>query len=67
MQKEKIVNLPNILALVRLLLVPVVVWLLLSDRTLWAFVCFLAACLTDLLDGYIARRLASSSIPWRTR
>ena len=55
-QKEKIVNLPNILALVRLLLVPVVVWLLLSDRTLWAFVCFLAACLTDLLDGYIARR-----------
>ena len=35
---------------------PVVVWLLLSDRTLWAFVCFLAACLTDLLDGYIARR-----------
>ena len=56
MRKEKIINLPNILALIRLLLVPVVVWLIFQERMITAMLVFLAACLTDLLDGYIARR-----------
>ena len=56
MRKEKIINLPNILALIRLLLVPVVVWLIFQERMITAMFVFLAACLTDLLDGYIARR-----------
>ena len=54
-RKEKIINLPNILALIRLLLVPVVVWLIFEERMITAMFVFLAACLTDLLDGYIAR------------
>ena len=56
MRKEKIINLPNILALIRLLLAPVVVWLIFQERMITAMLVFLAACLTDLLDGYIARR-----------
>ena len=54
MRKEKIINLPNILALIRLLLVPVVVWLIFQERMITAMFVFLAACLTDLLAGYMA-------------
>ncbi|HEX2175792.1 MAG TPA: CDP-diacylglycerol--glycerol-3-phosphate 3-phosphatidyltransferase [Nocardioidaceae bacterium] len=55
-------NLPNALTLLRILMVPLFGWLLLSnggDEPVWrvaAFGCFLAAMLTDRLDGEIARR-----------
>jgi CDP-diacylglycerol--glycerol-3-phosphate 3-phosphatidyltransferase len=53
-------NLPNTLTLARIFLVPIVVALLLTvEIRTWAFwgaSLFLAAALTDLLDGYIARR-----------
>ncbi|MGH3355781.1 MAG: CDP-diacylglycerol--glycerol-3-phosphate 3-phosphatidyltransferase [Nocardioidaceae bacterium] len=55
-------NLPNGLTLLRILLVPLFAWLLLSkggDDTAWriaAFACFLGAITTDRLDGEIARR-----------
>jgi CDP-diacylglycerol---glycerol-3-phosphate 3-phosphatidyltransferase len=55
-------NLPNSLTLARIFLVPIIVAMLLTveirDRV-WAFggaSLFLAAALTDLLDGYLARR-----------
>jgi CDP-diacylglycerol--glycerol-3-phosphate 3-phosphatidyltransferase len=53
-------NLPNALTLARIFLVPiVVVFLLTVEIRNWALFgagLFLAAALTDLLDGYIARR-----------
>ena len=53
-------NLPNALTIARIFLVPVVVTVLLArdipSRTLWGASLFLAAALTDLLDGYLARR-----------
>jgi CDP-diacylglycerol--glycerol-3-phosphate 3-phosphatidyltransferase len=55
-------NLPNSLTLARIFLVPFVVVLLLTTTRqihYWAFWCvslFLGAALTDLLDGYLARR-----------
>jgi CDP-diacylglycerol---glycerol-3-phosphate 3-phosphatidyltransferase len=54
-------NLPNAITLVRIFLVPLVVAVLLTVeiRTTWALWgagLFLAAALTDLLDGYLARR-----------
>lgn len=57
-------NLPNALTIGRIFLVPVVVAVLLtkelqSEIRWWAFLgasLFLAAALTDLLDGYLARR-----------
>lgn len=50
-------NLPNTLTLLRIILVPVVVWLIGSGRTQVAFWCFLAAGVSDAIDGYLARRL----------
>lgn len=49
---------PNILTVLRLLLVPVFIRLYLSDlphNGFWALLVFLIAGLTDLLDGWVAR------------
>lgn len=53
------VNLPNALTVFRLVLVPVFLWLLLTDTTAsrwWAFVVFAVASYTDHLDGQLARK-----------
>jgi CDP-diacylglycerol---glycerol-3-phosphate 3-phosphatidyltransferase len=53
-------NLPNTLTLARIFLVPLVVAVLLTNKIEawadWGAGLFLAAALTDLLDGYLARR-----------
>ena len=53
------INLPNFLTVVRILLIPVFVVLFSDptpDRSLAAAVVFVVAAVTDLLDGYLARR-----------
>ncbi len=50
-------NVPNTLTILRLLLVPVFVILFRSGRPKWALAVFCAASLTDLLDGWLARKL----------
>ncbi len=53
-------NLPNALTLARIFLIPLVVAMLLTRQTenwaYWGAGVFMAAALTDLLDGYFARR-----------
>jgi CDP-diacylglycerol--glycerol-3-phosphate 3-phosphatidyltransferase len=52
-------SLPNSLTLLRIFFVPLLVVLLLTNEQnmeLWAVAVFLAAALTDLFDGYFARR-----------
>jgi CDP-diacylglycerol---glycerol-3-phosphate 3-phosphatidyltransferase len=53
-------NLPNALTLARIFFVPIVVVMLLTvkirDYALWGAGLFFAAAITDLLDGYLARR-----------
>lgn len=53
-------NLPNALTIARIFLVPFVVVVLLTTRIphweVWGVTVFLGAALTDLLDGYLARR-----------
>jgi cardiolipin synthase len=51
------VNLPNLITLARILVVPVVVWAIASGHMLIAFVLFLAAGISDAVDGYLAKRL----------
>jgi CDP-diacylglycerol--glycerol-3-phosphate 3-phosphatidyltransferase len=50
---------PNAITLARMLVVPVVVWLILADfanHERWAAVAYGIAASTDSLDGYLARR-----------
>ena len=56
MDSQKLKNVPNILSVIRILLVPVFVILLLTGHNVAATVVFLAAGITDVLDGYIARK-----------
>lgn len=49
-------NIPNSLTLVRIVLVPVVVWLIIDHEMTAAFLLFLLAGFSDAADGYIAKR-----------
>ena len=50
------VYLPNLLTLLRILLVPLTIWLIVADELRGAFLIFLVAGATDALDGFIAKR-----------
>jgi cardiolipin synthase len=54
-------TIPNCLTLFRLFLVPVVVILTVSGNGLMALIFFVAAGITDLLDGYIARKTGTTT------
>lgn len=54
-------GLANWLTVLRIVLIPVFVLLLLYKRPGFALVVFASAALTDLLDGYVARRRGSQS------
>lgn len=49
-------NLPNLISLARLCLVPLAIWLILGGRYGEAFWVFVAAGISDALDGFIAKR-----------
>ena len=53
-------NVPNVLTMGRVAIIPVVLWLLDSGTPsdcMWAAIIYSLAALTDLLDGYLARRM----------
>ena len=64
-RRSKALSLPNILTYGRLAAVPAVVALLLSPEDRWsrwiALAIFVAAAITDYLDGYLARAYAQQS------
>jgi cardiolipin synthase (CMP-forming) len=49
-------NLPNLITIGRILLVPFTVWLIISGEFMFAFFAFVAAGISDGVDGFIARR-----------
>lgn len=55
-EKQKILNVPNILTMIRMLLIPVYWFVMMSGHTYPALGIFILASLTDLADGYIARK-----------
>ena len=54
-------NIPNTLTLGRIVLVPLVIWLIVTHEMTAAFVLFLLAGVSDAADGYLAKRFQ-----WRT-
>ena len=54
-------NIPNTLTLARIVLVPLVIWLIVTHEMTAAFVLFLLAGVSDAADGYLAKRFQ-----WRT-
>lgn len=58
-------NLPNALTFGRILMIPVCLWFLDQDTArsgFWAGLIFTGAALTDVLDGYLARKLNVVSV-----
>ena len=58
---SRIVTVPNMLTVFRMVLIPVFVTLLFYQRFFWALAVFVIAGLTDGLDGLLARRFKQQS------
>lgn len=65
MLTEDALNLPNVLTMLRVVMIPFCLWLLDKDTPkdgFWSAIVFTAAALTDMLDGYLARKLGLVSV-----
>ncbi|NBW73746.1 MAG: CDP-alcohol phosphatidyltransferase family protein [Microbacteriaceae bacterium] len=58
---DRVFTWPNLLSALRLLLVPVFLWLILIDQNLLAFTVLAFSSFTDWLDGFLARKLNQTS------
>ena len=54
-------NLPNLISLARLLSVPLLVWAILAGKMELAFWLFVAAGISDAVDGFIAKHFGATS------
>ncbi len=54
-------SIPNLITLARILSVPVMVWAIASGEMLLAFAVFLAAGVSDAVDGFLAKRFGMAS------
>ncbi len=63
--RRELLAIPNILTYIRILMIPLVLLVLERDSRLFGFYAaciFAAACMTDFLDGYLARKLNQITI-----
>lgn len=63
--KKDLLTFPNLLTLIRIIFVPVVILLIWLDTPilrLWALIVYVIAGITDIFDGYIARKYESVSV-----
>jgi cardiolipin synthase (CMP-forming) len=56
-----VLNLPNLITIARILLVPVIVWAIASGEMQIAFLVFLISGVSDAVDGFLAKRLGMRS------
>ena len=54
-------NIPNIITLARIILVPVIVWAIASNQMEIAFAVFVIAGVSDAVDGFLAKRFNMAS------
>ncbi len=60
--KDQILTIPNILSFFRLALIPVIVWLyVFAHEHVWTALVILLSSLTDIVDGFIARKFNMTS------
>ncbi len=52
-----VLNIPNVLTMIRVVLIPVFIALYCNGQAVPAFCVYVAACVTDALDGHLARKL----------
>ena len=59
---NRVLTLPNLLSLIRLLMIPVIVWVYIGQQDyIFTLVLVALSLLTDIVDGWIARRFHSIS------
>lgn len=61
---NKQLTIPNLITILRILLIPVFIYLLVQEQPLarlWAILVFTLASVSDFVDGYLARRLKQDS------
>ena len=56
-EKEQIINLPNLVSFIRILMAPVLFYFALTQQPYWFIGVLLFAEFTDVLDGFLARTL----------
>ncbi len=56
-----VLNLPNLITIARILLVPVVIWAITAGEMRVAFLLFLLAGVSDAVDGFLAKRFNMTS------
>ena len=60
--KNQILTIPNLLSLLRLTLIPFIVWLyVIKGSPEWTIILLVASGATDIIDGFIARRFNMTS------
>lgn len=63
--REDAINIPNLLTMLRIALIPVVLWLIAfgtPKANFWAAIVYALTALTDLIDGWLARKWGLISI-----
>jgi cardiolipin synthase len=54
-------SIPNLITLARILLVPILVWAIISGEMRLAFLLFLVAGISDAVDGFLAKRFGMAT------
>ena len=54
-------HVPNILTIIRFLLIPVIVYFIKANNYFWAIIVFTISGITDIVDGFIARHFDATS------
>jgi len=63
--RQDAINLPNLLTMLRIVMIPVVLWLMLDgtpEANFWAAIVYILSAVTDALDGWLARRMNLISV-----